>query len=392
MHPIFSSNGDYPPLIREIIDRNSEMENRSWSRLPKFSSNQRVLLRGSADFLGLNYYSSGISEPAIDLENRPMPSYERDENVTLTYNESWPVAKSDWLYSIPEGLTELLKYIQINYNGTKVIITENGWSDDGQLNDRDRIIYLTEHLQAILNAIWEHGCNVVGYTYWSLLDTFEWNQGYTYDTSFNRKLFVKIITNSNFFFYREKFGLFHVNFNSKDKERTPKDSAKTYQNIIEFRVIPEVNLLYPDEDDVLNQFPKRFIFGAATSSYQIEGAWDKDSMKICYLNFICTFSQKKFILNNKKLYNCIERGRSIWDDFCQNTPENIEDRSNGNVASNSYEMYKEDVKVLKEVGVGGILFNSYLKKKFKNILIKVVVSLLLGKFLQIFNKLVTRIT
>lgn len=167
-------------MFRNIIDRNSKTENYRWSRLPEFHADEQELLRGSADFLGLNYYAGGFAEAAVDINGRPSPSYVRDENVTITFDDKWPVGESEWLHSVPAGLRELLKRIQREYNGPKVIITENGWSDKGQLNDDDRNTYLTEHLKAVLSAIWEDGCNVIGYTYWSFLDTFEWMQGYTY--------------------------------------------------------------------------------------------------------------------------------------------------------------------------------------------------------------------
>lgn len=58
------------------------------------------------------------------------------------------------------------------------MITENGWSDDGQLNDIGRINYMQLHLKAILEAR-EMGCDVTGYAHWSIIDNFEWAAGYT---------------------------------------------------------------------------------------------------------------------------------------------------------------------------------------------------------------------
>lgn len=45
-----------------------------------------------------------------------------------------------------------------------MIITENGWPDDGQLDDRDRVVYIGEHLKEILKVIRQDECNVTGYT------------------------------------------------------------------------------------------------------------------------------------------------------------------------------------------------------------------------------------
>ncbi|CAN6363718.1 unnamed protein product [Urochloa humidicola] len=75
-------------------------------------------------------------------------------------------------------------------------------------------------------------------------------------------------------------------------------------------------------------FKPDFVFGASTSAYQIEGAWNEDG-----------------------------KGPSAWDHFSQNYPERIDDRSNGNVAVNSYHQYKDDVKMLKEMGMDAYRFS-----------------------------------
>ncbi|VAH54604.1 unnamed protein product [Triticum turgidum subsp. durum] len=69
-------------------------------------------------------------------------------------------------------------------------------------------------------------------------------------------------------------------------------------------------------------FDKDFLFGASTSAYQIEGAWNEDG-----------------------------KGPSTWDHFCHTYPERISDRTNGDVAANSYHLYEEDVKALKDMGM-----------------------------------------
>uniref|UniRef100_A0ACD5U1V9 Uncharacterized protein n=1 Tax=Avena sativa TaxID=4498 RepID=A0ACD5U1V9_AVESA len=75
-------------------------------------------------------------------------------------------------------------------------------------------------------------------------------------------------------------------------------------------------------------FPPEFMFGAASAAYQIEGAWNEGG-----------------------------KGPSSWDNFCHNYPERIMDGSNGDVAANSYYMYKEDVRMLKEIGMDSYRFS-----------------------------------
>lgn len=75
---------------------------------------------------------------------------------------------------------QFISWIKNEYNNPDVIITENGWSDKANANsDEDRIKYINYYLKEVLNAIWKDGCRVVGYTHWSIIDNFEWTNGYT---------------------------------------------------------------------------------------------------------------------------------------------------------------------------------------------------------------------
>lgn len=73
----------------------------------------------------------------------------------------------------------LISWIRDEYDNPEVVITENGWSDDGQLKDTGRIDYLRDHLREVLRAVVDDDCNVTGYTVWSILDNFEWARGFT---------------------------------------------------------------------------------------------------------------------------------------------------------------------------------------------------------------------
>lgn len=206
-HPIFSANGDYPQIMIDNVKRNSA--DRPWSRLPEFTEAEKQSLKGSADFLALNYYTSRYVQP---IEQFPEEhTWESDAGIFQSVDSSWPKAKSSFLYSVPNGLHDLLVFIKDNYNNPTVLITENGWSDSGEVEDDARITYVREHLSAISRAI-KNGCNVKAYTVWSIIDNFEWLAGYT-----------------------ECFGIYHVNFTSATKERTPKKSSYYMNNVISSR-------------------------------------------------------------------------------------------------------------------------------------------------------------
>lgn len=140
-HALHTAAGDYPAIVRQVVDENSLAEGRPWSRLPKFSPEEVEYCRGASDFIGLNYYTSRMVLPATHDDEFETPSFEKDIHNWSWTKPEWPKALSDWLYSVPEGLYELLKWMDAEYQ-TEIIITENGWSDAGTLEDDDRITYL----------------------------------------------------------------------------------------------------------------------------------------------------------------------------------------------------------------------------------------------------------
>lgn len=160
------------------MNANSKSENLTESRLPEMNLTTMNYISGTADFLGLNYYTSYIiKEPYLNIF--PSPSLYQDAYAFPTPRTMWKRAKSDWLYFAPNGLYDALVWIKDQYGPIDVMITENGWSDDGELNDYDRIQYLESHFKMIAKAI-KKGIKIIGHLTWSLLDNFEWRKGYRY--------------------------------------------------------------------------------------------------------------------------------------------------------------------------------------------------------------------
>ncbi|WP_233196774.1 GH1 family beta-glucosidase [Verrucosispora sp. ts21] len=156
------------------------------------------------DVLGVNYYNpTGVRAPE---EGSPLPF----ELVPL---DGYPRTAFDWPVA-PDGLRELLGWLHARYGADlpPVQITESGcaYDDepdaDGRVHDPDRIAYLDAHLRAVRAAI-DDGVDVTGYFVWSLLDNWEWAEGFT-----------------------KRFGLVHVDYPTG--RRTPKSSYAWLREVI----------------------------------------------------------------------------------------------------------------------------------------------------------------
>jgi beta-glucosidase len=159
------------------------------------------------DFYGVNYYApTRVGAPQgedIEFGGLTIPaelpfSVREIEGVPVT-DFGWPV--------VPECLTELLTGMRERYGDRlpPVVITENGCSYEGA-DDQERIAYLDGHVHALHRAV-EAGVDVRGYFVWSLMDNFEWAEGYA-----------------------RRFGLVHVDFETL--ARTPKASYDWYRDLL----------------------------------------------------------------------------------------------------------------------------------------------------------------
>ncbi|WP_042421472.1 GH1 family beta-glucosidase [Streptacidiphilus anmyonensis] len=152
------------------------------------------------DGLGINYYNpSWITAPADPASGLPFDLVEPQETYRRTAFD-WPV--------VPDGLTDLLLGLKARYGEAlpPVWITENGCSEPAGLDDAARVDYLAGHVDAVARAR-AQGVDVRGYFTWSLLDNFEWAEG-----------------------YHQRFGLVEVDFATQ--ARTPRASFEWYRALI----------------------------------------------------------------------------------------------------------------------------------------------------------------
>lgn len=206
-NPIFG-DGNYPRVMIDQISRKSMAQGNNVSRLPEFTSDELSDLKGSADFFGLNFYTSSIVRNK-NLDDQPA-SYYSDKDTEVFQDGDWFQTASYWLRVTPWGLRKMLKYIKDKFNNPDIIITENGVSDRmGYLDDAMRINYYKYYINNVLKAIKEDDVKVFGYTAWSLMDNFEWERGYS-----------------------ERFGLHYIDFTDPERPRVPKNSARYFASLI----------------------------------------------------------------------------------------------------------------------------------------------------------------
>lgn len=147
------------------------------------------------DLLAINYYAPGFVGP-------------NQESVI-----KYPIAEPTfWLEIYPPGLHDLLVRIDRDYGQPRMIITENGrptvtpQAADGSYPDDERIEFVRDHLVQAAKAL-AAGVKLEGYQLWSLMDNFEWAEG-----------------------YEQRWGLVHIDFDTL--ERTPKKSFHWYAEVI----------------------------------------------------------------------------------------------------------------------------------------------------------------
>ncbi|SET38452.1 GH1 family beta-glucosidase [Thalassotalea agarivorans] len=186
--------GKYPEVIEDL-----PVENR-----PPVEDGDMAIIAHPLDYLGLNYYTRlkyRASDDELFEEIQPDPSQVETTDI------GWEV--------YPTAFFELLTGLHARYDLPPIYITENGAATDdhvvaGEVVDEQRIRYYNAHLNAVHNAI-EAGVDIQGYFAWSLMDNFEWAEG-----------------------YEKRFGIVYVDYQTQ--QRTIKNSGKIYRDLITTRV------------------------------------------------------------------------------------------------------------------------------------------------------------
>lgn len=188
--------GGYPDDTREVLDRLA-------GPMTYVAPDDAATIGSPIDMLGVNYYTRRVVRAGSTADGLPW--------VVEPATPGVPVTDAGWQI-VPECLTDLLVRLRSDYGDVPIRITENGCVDlarprpDGRVPDALRTRFLRDHVAALHRAI-AAGVRVEGYYHWSLLDCFEWADGFA-----------------------PRYGLVDVDYPTG--RRIPKDSARYYAWVV----------------------------------------------------------------------------------------------------------------------------------------------------------------
>lgn len=183
-------DAQYPDIINQL----------PLNHQPEILEGDMELISQSIDYLGINFYTRQV------YKAHPTDIYEPIAPKGPLTDMGWEI--------YPQSFTDLLVSLNKTYTLPPIYITENGAAmpdtyNNGEVNDLDRLSYYNTHLNAVHNAI-EQGVVIHGYFAWSLMDNFEWAEGYL-----------------------KRFGIVYVDY--KTQQRTIKNSGLAYKELISKR-------------------------------------------------------------------------------------------------------------------------------------------------------------
>lgn len=202
LDPLF--RGRYPDDAIADRVRRGHLES---SELPFVRPGDMEAIATPTDFVGINYYSRAVVKAGPDGEPVSVPQAPPEQLTEMGW-EVWP-----------QGFYDVLTRLTRDYAPAAIHVTENGaaFADvptaNGEVADTRRVEFLRSHLSAALRAV-EAGVPLAGYFAWSLLDNWEWAEGYT-----------------------KRFGLYRVDFETQ--QRTAKHSAHFYRDVVAARAVED---------------------------------------------------------------------------------------------------------------------------------------------------------
>ena len=174
--------GQYPEILTKALA----------DVLPENYERDMAVVSRPLDWVGINYYTRGLYKHDASRPLFPITQVKGD------------LEKNDLGWEIyPQGLTDLLVRVSNEYTKLPIYVTENGMSED---DDTRRVAFYDAHLKAVAEAQ-KQGADVRGYFAWSLLDNYEWAEGYS-----------------------SRFGIVHVDYETQ--KRTPKGSYRAFQGML----------------------------------------------------------------------------------------------------------------------------------------------------------------
>ncbi len=208
LDPLF--HGRYPAILQNEFAPHIEIDDMKMIQQP-------------IDFLGVNYYTTTYAKVPAKANDNHSPTV---SDICKTKKAGLPMGSRTFMHMPPDlvnttamqweiapaGFYHWLMKLKHDYHNPQVYITENGaaFNDDhciaDMVQDDDRIEFYEVYLQALFKAR-DEGANIKGFFAWTLLDNFEWGEGYT-----------------------KYFGLVRVN--RKTMQRSPKKSFYWYKNFI----------------------------------------------------------------------------------------------------------------------------------------------------------------
>jgi beta-glucosidase len=199
----------YDPVLRGAYPDDVLADLGAVSDLSHIRDGDLAQISRPLDALGLNYYRRYHVRHAPGASVTPSP-WPGSPDVAFAEPASTPTSNG-WAVE-PRGLYESLVRLQEDYDPPPLYVHESGGAfpdvvaPDGGVHDADRRAYLDAHLRACHDAL-AAGVDLRGFFVWSLLDNFEWAEG-----------------------YGQRFGIVHVDFATQ--ERLPKDSALWYRDVV----------------------------------------------------------------------------------------------------------------------------------------------------------------